>query len=76
MDVQTLSLPRFLSKTRHPTNRQQERVEGVYMQEQFFGPTLSGPSRKGNDLPTEIILAEHICTACNESAAATTLFIP
>jgi hypothetical protein len=76
MDVQTLSLPRLLTKTRRLADRQPERVEGVYIQEQSFGVTLHGPVSERNAIPAGTVLAESTCTACNEAAAATTFFVP
>ena len=74
MDLQTLSTPRFLSRAKgHP---QPERVEGVYLQEQSFGFAPGDPARESNEIPAGRVLAETTCTACAESAAATTLFIP
>jgi hypothetical protein len=76
MDVQTLYLPRFLTRRKHHADPQPERVEGVYLQEQSFGIALSGPGREWNEIPAGTVLTEYTCTACTESAAATTLFIP
>ena len=80
MDVQTISPPRFLTRTKHHADLQPERVEGVYLQEQSFGFAPSDPSsglvREWNEIPAGTVLAETTCTACTESAAATTLFIP
>ena len=76
MNLQTLSLPRFLTRTKRHADPQPERVEGVYLQEQSFGISLSDPVGEWNEIPAGTVLVETTCTACTESAAATTLFIP
>ena len=76
MDVRTISLPRFLTRTKRRVDSQPERVDGIYLQEQSFGFALSDPAGGQNEIPTGTVLAEFTCTACSASAAATTLFIP
>jgi len=76
MNIQTLSLPRFLTRTKRQAGSQPERVEGVYMQELSFGFALRNPANGQNEIPAGTVLAETTCTACTESAAALTLFIP
>ena len=76
MNLQTFTLPRFLTRTKRSEEPRQERVEGIYLQEGSFGIALGGTAGRRNDLPAGTVLAETTRTACKNSAAATPLFVP
>ncbi len=80
MNIQSLSLPRFLSLGRRRSDPAPERVEGIYLQEGSFGGGSRGsPKAIASDrkqIPAADILAAMACAACDRSSAGLTVFIP
>ncbi len=77
MNLSTNLLPRFRGSKKRNDHPQPERVEGIYLQESALPVGLQKASTsEQTQIAAADILAEMTCSACDQSAAGRTVFIP